>query len=155
MKGFRQMKIREIIGREIIETQDELVEALRSAGLNVTQATISRDIKEMQLVKVPAEDGRYRYSLPPEGTRVYPLQKLKRAMLDHFVHIDFTDNLVVMKCLPGTANAIGALIDAMEWNEVMGTICGDDTILIICRSKQQSKTIVERLTLLLHESGRK
>ncbi|AGA58087.1 MAG: transcriptional regulator ArgR [Thermobacillus sp.] len=154
MKGFRQMKIREIIGEQEIETQDELVEALRRAGLNVTQATVSRDIKEMQLVKVPTEDGRYKYSLTAES-RVYPLQKLKRAMLDHFVHIDSADNLIVMKCLPGTANAIGSLIDAMEWNEVMGTICGDDTILIICRTKAQSKTVVDRLIGLLNEPGRK
>jgi arginine repressor len=148
------MKIREIIGEQEIETQDELVEALRRAGLNVTQATVSRDIKEMQLVKVPTEDGRYKYSLTPES-RVYPLQKLRRAMLDHFVHIDRTDNLIVMKCLPGTANAIGSLIDAMEWSEVMGTICGDDTILIICRTKAQSKAIVDRLIGLLNEPGRK
>ena len=154
MKGFRQMKIREIIGEQEIETQDELVEALRIAGLNVTQATVSRDIKEMQLVKVPTGDGRYKYSLAPEG-RVNPLQKLKRTLQDHFVHIDRADNLIVMKCLPGTANAIGALIDAMEWSEVMGTICGDDTILIICRTKKQSEVIVDRLIGLLNEPGRK
>ena len=154
MKGYRQMKIREIINEQEIETQDELVEALRRAGLNVTQATVSRDIKEMQLVKVPTGDGRYKYSLTPEG-RVYPLQKLKRALQDHFVRIDRADNLIVMKCLPGTANAIGAQIDAMEWSEVMGTICGDDTILIICRTKENSRTIVDRLIGLLNESGRK
>ena len=154
MKGYRQMKIREIIGEQEIETQDELVEALRRAGLNVTQATVSRDIKEMQLVKVPTEDGRYKYSLAPEN-RVYPLQKLKRALQDHFVHIDSTNNLIVMKCLPGTANTIGSLIDAMEWSEVMGTICGDDTILIICRTNKQSKATVDRLIGLLNEPGRK
>ncbi|OUM96857.1 MAG: arginine repressor [Thermobacillus sp. ZCTH02-B1] len=154
MKGYRQLKIREIIGEQEIGTQDELVEALRRAGLNVTQATVSRDIKEMQLVKVPTGDGRYKYSLPPEG-KIYPLQKLKRALQDHFVHIDRADNLIVLKCLPGTANAIGALIDAMEWSEVMGTICGDDTILIICRMKKQSQAIVDRLIGLLHEPGRK
>ncbi len=149
VKGIRQMKIREIITGDAIETQDELVDALRAAGMQVTQATVSRDIKELQLVKVPMEDGRYRYSMPQEQ-RFNPIHKLKRAMLDHFVHIDYTDNLVVMKCLPGTANAIGALIDNMEWPEVMGTICGDDTILIICRSKEQSGAAVERLLELLN-----
>ncbi|HUC90843.1 MAG TPA: transcriptional regulator ArgR [Paenibacillus sp.] len=149
MKGFRHLKIREIIGNDVVETQDELVDSLRKAGLNVTQATVSRDIKELQLIKVPAGDGRYRYSLPQEA-RFNPVHKLKRAMLDNFVHIDFTDNLVVMKCLPGTANAIGALIDNMEWPEVMGTICGDDTILLICRTKAQSAEIVERMLGLLN-----
>lgn len=144
MKSVRHMKIREIITGSIVETQEELVDALREAGLQVTQATVSRDIKELQLIKVPAEEGRYRYSLPQEQ-RMNPIHKLKRALADHFLHIDSTDNLVVMKCLPGTANAIGAMIDNMEWTEVMGTICGDDTILIICRSKEQSGEVIERM----------
>lgn len=144
MKSIRQFKIREIITHHEIETQEELVEALRASGMQVTQATVSRDIKELMLVKVPVSEGRYKYSMPLEQ-RQNPVHKLKRAMLDHFTHIDYTDNLVVLKCLPGTANAIGALIDNMEWTEVMGTICGDDTILIICRSKELSALIVERL----------
>ncbi|MGG4033652.1 transcriptional regulator ArgR [Paenibacillus cisolokensis] len=149
MKGLRQIKIREIITNQEIETQDELVEALRESGLQVTQATVSRDIKEMQLIKVPAGDGKYKYSLPQEQ-KFHPVHKLRRALLDHFVHIDKTDNLIVMKCLPGTANAIGVLIDSMEWPEVMGTICGDDTILIICRSGEHSTTIVDRMLGLLN-----
>ncbi|QHT60451.1 transcriptional regulator ArgR [Paenibacillus lycopersici] len=149
MKSVRQMKIRELIANQIIETQEELVEALRSAGLQVTQATVSRDIKEMQLIKVPIENGRYKYSIPQE-TRTHSISKLKRTLSDHFLHIDFTDNLVVMKCLPGTANAIGAMIDNMEWVEVMGTICGDDTILMICRSKPQSGEVVDRLLGLMN-----
>jgi transcriptional regulator of arginine metabolism len=144
MKSVRQMKIREMISAQTIETQDELVEALRAAGLQVTQATVSRDIKEMQLIKVPAEDGRYKYSMPQEQ-RTNPVNKLKRALADNFLHIDYTENLVVMKCLPGTANAIGALIDNMEWNDVMGTICGDDTILMICRTKERSGEIVNQI----------
>lgn len=149
MKSVRQMKIREQINNQIIETQDELVEALRRTGLQVTQATVSRDIKEMQLVKVPIEDGRYKYSIPQE-TRTYSMSKLKRTLSDHFLHIDFANNLVVMKCLPGTANAIGAMIDNMEWVEVMGTICGDDTILIICRSETLSAEVVDRLLNLMN-----
>lgn len=144
MKSIRQFKIREIITSTEIETQEELVEALRASGMQVTQATVSRDMKELMLVKVPVSEGRYKYSMPLEQ-RQNPVHKLKRAMLDNFTHIDFTDNLVVLKCLPGTANAIGALIDNMEWSEIMGTICGDDTILIICRSKELSAQIVERL----------
>ncbi|WP_337101695.1 transcriptional regulator AhrC/ArgR [Paenibacillus sp. YIM B09110] len=150
MKGIRQFKIKDLVTNQVIETQDELVEALRLSGLHVTQATVSRDMKELMLIKVPAGEGKYKYSLPQELQRQNPVHKLKRALLDHFVHIDFTDNLVVMKCLPGTANAIGALLDNMEWPEVMGTICGDDTILIICRTKTQSGELVEQLLALLN-----
>ncbi|WP_336771779.1 transcriptional regulator AhrC/ArgR [Paenibacillus sp. MMO-58] len=150
MKGIRQYKIKELVTKNTIETQEELVDALRDAGLQVTQATVSRDMKELMLIKVPAGDGRYKYSLPQDQQRQNPINKLKRALIDHFTHIDFTENLVVMKCLPGTANAIGALIDNMEWPEVMGTICGDDTILIICRTKEKSGELVEKLLDLLN-----
>ncbi|MBW7453319.1 transcriptional regulator AhrC/ArgR [Paenibacillus sepulcri] len=149
MKSVRHMKIREIINSQVIETQDELVDSLRAAGLQVTQATVSRDIKELQLIKVSADGGRYKYSLPQEQ-RMNPIHKLKRTLSDHFLHIDHTDNLVVMKCLPGTANAIGAMIDNMEWPEVMGTICGDDTILMICRTKTQSGEVIDRLLGLMN-----
>ncbi|QDY83109.1 transcriptional regulator ArgR [Paenibacillus polymyxa] len=144
MKGQRHIKIREIISQHEIETQDELVEALRLAGFQVTQATVSRDIKELLLIKVPMDDGRYKYSMPSDQ-RYNPAQKLKRTLVDNFLHIDYTTNLIVMKCLPGTANSIAALLDNIEWSEIMGTISGDDTILIICRSEENSETIVNRL----------
>jgi transcriptional regulator of arginine metabolism len=150
MKGSRHVKIREIITANEIETQEELVESLRLAGFSVTQATVSRDIKELHLTKIPLVDGRYKYYLPPDQ-RYNPLQRLKRALSDHFLHIDFTENLVVLKCLPGTANAIGALIDNLEWSEVMGTICGDDTVLIICRTKEQSGRIVNQIESMQQE----
>ncbi|MGC5324429.1 transcriptional regulator AhrC/ArgR [Brevibacillus sp. SYSU BS000544] len=147
-KGQRHIKIREIIGNNEIETQDELVDRLREAGYNVTQATVSRDIKELHLVKVPMTDGRYKYSLPADQ-KFNPLQKIKRVLVDSFVGIDHADNLIVMKTMPGNANAIGALIDNLQWQEVMGTICGDDTILIICRSKDYSKDVVQRFLDML------
>ncbi|WP_135551880.1 transcriptional regulator AhrC/ArgR [Paenibacillus cymbidii] len=148
MKGQRHIKIREILTAGEIETQDELVDALRSAGFHVTQATVSRDIKELHLIKTPLADGRYKYALPAEQ-RFNPVHRLKRALSDHFISIDYTDNLIVMKCMPGTANAIGALIDNLEWPEVMGTICGDDTILIICRTKQNSEQVVEQIMAMI------
>jgi transcriptional regulator of arginine metabolism len=144
MKGLRHIKIREIITQKDIETQDELVDALRKAGFQVTQATVSRDIKELLLIKVPTDDGRYKYSMPTDQ-RYNPVQKLKRALVDSFVHIDYTGNLVVMKCLPGTANSVCVLLDSMEWSEIMGTICGDDTILIICRTEDNSVAVVEQI----------
>jgi len=147
-KGQRHIRIREIIANYEIETQDELVDRLREAGYNVTQATVSRDIKELHLVKVPLPDGRYKYSLPADQ-KFNPMQKLKRTLLDCFVGIDHADNLIVMKTMPGNAHAVGALIDNLHWPEVMGTICGDDTILIICRSKENSEEISQRFLDML------
>lgn len=148
MKGQRQIKIRDLITHGEIETQEDLVEALRNGGFNVTQATVSRDIKELHLIKIAMDDGRYKYSMPADQ-RFNPIHKLKRSLSDNFAHMDLADNLVVMKCLPGTANAIGALIDNLEWEEILGTICGDDTILMICRSKEESKLIVKQILELM------
>lgn len=144
MKGQRHIKIREIVMNNDIETQDELVDSLRNAGFHVTQATVSRDMKELHLIKVPMDNGRYKYSLPIDQ-RFNPAQKLKRSLLDNFVSIDSAENLVVMKCLPGTANAIAVLMDSIEWPEIMGTVCGDDTILIICRTKELSQSVVDQV----------
>lgn len=149
MKLRRHLKIRELISTEEIETQEELVAALHKAGFKATQATVSRDIKEMKLIKVPLNSGRYKYSMPEVQT-VNPEQKLKRSLADHFVNIDNTDNLIVMKCQPGTANAVGALIDQSKWSEILGTICGDDTILMICRTKKQSEEVTNRLLEMIH-----
>lgn len=147
-KGQRHIRIRDIIVNNEVETQDELVDRLRDAGFNVTQATVSRDIKELHLIKVPLHDGRYKYSLPAEQ-KFNPIQKLKRTLLECFVSIDFADHLTVMKTLPGNANAVAVLIDNLQWNEIMGTICGDDTILIICRSKEHSKEVAQRFLDML------
>lgn len=147
-KGQRHIKIREIITNNDIETQDELVDELKSAGYNVTQATVSRDIKELHLVKVPLQDGRYKYSLPADQ-RFNPLQKLKRMLMDSFVKIDSAENLLVLKSLPGNAQAIGALIDNLDWDEILGTICGDDTCLIICRTAEDGKKISGRFLDML------
>ncbi|WP_026689327.1 transcriptional regulator AhrC/ArgR [Alteribacter aurantiacus] len=147
-KGQRHIKIREIITNNEVETQDDLVAFLRNAGFNVTQATVSRDIKELHLVKVPMMDGRYKYSLPADQ-RFNPLQKLKRALMDSFVSIEHTNNMIVMKTMPGNANAVGALIDNLDWNEVLGTICGDDTILIICRQDTDTEPVSERFLDML------
>lgn len=147
-KGQRHIKIREIIAKHEVETQDELVDYLRQSGFNVTQATVSRDIKELHLVKVPLADGRYKYSLPADN-KFNPLQKLKRALLDSFVSVDYANNLIVMKTMPGNAMAVAALIDNLQWPEVLGTIGGDDTILLICRSEALAQTVTQRFLEML------
>lgn len=148
MKSIRQRKIRELVLSRDIETQDDLVEALRQANVEVTQATVSRDIKEMQLLKVPMDNGRYKYSLPQEQ-RFNPEHKLRRALADHFDSAEAAENLVVVKCMPGTANTVAALIDGMEWQEVVGSVSGDDTTLLICRTKPLAAVIVDRIYSLL------
>ncbi|GGA68032.1 transcriptional regulator AhrC/ArgR [Ornithinibacillus halotolerans] len=144
----RHIKIRELITEHDIDTQDELVDRLKNLGYNVTQATVSRDIKELQLVKVPTHGGKYKYSLPADQ-RFNPLEKLKRLIMDAFVKIDHTSHFIVLKTLPGNAHAVGALIDNLEWDEIMGTICGDDTCLIICRTEESTEVIKDRFINML------
>ncbi|WP_152658055.1 transcriptional regulator AhrC/ArgR [Oceanobacillus sp. CFH 90083] len=144
----RHIKIRELITENIIETQDELVDSLKNLGYNITQATVSRDIKELQLVKVPTNTGQYKYSLPADQ-RFNPLQKLQRLIVDTFVKIESASHFIILKTLPGNAHAVGVLIDNLDWEEIMGTICGDDTCLIICRTPEHAEDIKNRLIGML------
>ncbi|MFZ3577135.1 transcriptional regulator AhrC/ArgR [Virgibacillus sp. DJP39] len=147
-KTQRQIKIREIIAVQEIETQDELVDKLKNLGFSVTQKTVSRDINELCLVKVPTPRGNYKYSLPSDH-RFNPSDKLKRLIRDTFVKIDHASHFIVLKTLPGNAQAVGVLIDHLEWHEIMGTICGDDTCMIICKNEQDSLLIKERFLNML------
>ncbi|MDK6862653.1 MULTISPECIES: transcriptional regulator AhrC/ArgR [Nosocomiicoccus] len=147
-KVVRQIKIREIITSNDIETQEELVQKLRENNFDVTQATVSRDIKELQLFKVPKADGTYIYSMP-EDRRYHTLEKLGRYLMDSFVKLDYQDSLIVLKTLPGNAQSIGAIIDQLEWEEVIGTICGDDTCLIICRGEEARDSVKEKIFNLI------
>ncbi|HIS29761.1 MAG TPA: transcriptional regulator ArgR [Candidatus Avamphibacillus intestinigallinarum] len=147
-KVQRHIKIRELITEEEIETQDDLVNRLKALGYNVTQATISRDIKELHLVKVPSQLGNYKYSLPADQ-RFNPLEKLKRMMMDAFVKIDAASHFIIIKTLPGNAQAMGALIDNLNWTEIMGTLCGDDTCMIICKTEADAVLIKDRFIEML------
>ena len=147
-KGQRHIRIRDIIANNEVETQDDLVDFLKAEGYNVTQATVSRDIKELHLVKVPLSNCRYKYSLPADQ-RFNPMQKLKRALTDAFVSIDGASHFLVMKTLPGNAHAIGSLIDYLDWEEILGTICGDDTCLILCREEKDRELIKNKLLEML------
>ncbi|PAV29113.1 arginine repressor [Virgibacillus profundi] len=144
----RHIKIRELITENEIETQDDLVTRLKNLGYNVTQATVSRDIKDLHLVKVPSINGKYKYSLPADQ-RFNPQDKLKRLIMDAFVKIDHASHFIILKTLPGNAQAVGALIDNLDWEEIMGSICGDDTCLIICRTEADTKIIKKRFIEML------
>jgi transcriptional regulator of arginine metabolism len=149
MKPRRQIKILEIIRNHAVETQDELAGLLRADGIEVTQATVSRDIKELKLVKVPSGAGGYHYSLPAEAGGGDQLEKLRRYMIDAVVSIDYTGNLILIKCLPGTANAVAVIMDRINWREVVGTVAGDDTILVIVRDPNLVDDMVTRLRNLM------
>lgn len=147
-KGHRHIRIRDIISKNEVETQDQLVQDLKDAGVDVTQATVSRDIKEMHLIKVPLSDGRYKYSMP-QVPRYNTEEKLHRALTDAFVSIDGAGHFLILKTLPGNAQAIGSLLDHLTWDEILGTICGDDTCLIICRDESLTIVVKEKLLEML------
>ena len=147
-KGQRHIRIRDIITNNEVETQDQLVDKLKSAGVDVTQATVSRDIKELHLIKVPLPDGRYKYSLP-QVHKFNTEDKLRRMMADAFISIDSAGYFIVLKTLPGNAHAVGSLVDNLSWDEMLGTICGDDTCMIICRDETVTQEVKERLLSMI------
>ena len=147
-KEERYEKIREIIDRQVIETQEDLTNALREEGIEVTQATVSRDIKELMLTKVPMGQGRYRYAAPSahaEGGGFFQASRIARLFRDTVLSMDYSENLIVVKTMRGAANAVAAAIDYTKWPQVIGTIAGDDNILIIGKPKE---AVPEVLALL-------
>lgn len=149
MKNLRQLRILEIVRNEDISTQEELIDRLRREGFNVTQATVSRDIKQLHLVKAPLGDGRYRYIVSDEYRGQRQVERLRRVFLECVSEIDGTENLVVVKALSGTGPAVGEAIDGLGWPEIIGTIAGDNTVLAILRKKGQRNMIMERLRRFL------
>lgn len=144
----RHLKIRELIAKHEIETQDELVDLLKRSGFNVTQATVSRDIKELHLVKVPSREGGYKYSLPSDQKH-NPLEKLQKLLVEAFIKINSAGHLVILKTIPGNANAVGNLIDQLDWDEILGTVCGDDTCLIIADTPENAEEIKNKFINML------
>lgn len=148
MKARRQALIREIVDTQSIQTQEELAQALREHGMVVTQATVSRDIKEMHLLKVLAEDGSYRYATmdkEEQGTS----DRLIRMLADSVVSMDSANNLIVIRTLPGSAHVAGEAVDSLRWSEVLGTIAGDNTILVIARSNEDVEPVLRRFRALI------
>lgn len=148
MKARRQAKILELIKTSVIETQEELAEALGRHGIPVTQATVSRDIKELQLNKVPTGDGRYRYALPdeiPAGS----WDKRRRIFQESVLGVDFSGNIIVVRSLPGTAPGVGSAIDHLGWTEMIGSVAGDDTVLVIIKPVEATEEVAERIKGLM------
>ncbi len=142
-KHARHAAIREIVREGRYASQEELREALAERGFDVTQATLSRDIRELRLLKVPDAEGGSAYTLPPEAWDQTP--KLERLLAALFVGAEGTGNLLVLKTLAGGAQPVAVAIDWEEWPEVLGTIAGDDTILMILRDAAHLGTVQRRL----------
>jgi transcriptional regulator of arginine metabolism len=148
MKYNRHAKILDIIENFEIETQDELADKLRETGMDVTQATISRDIKELRLVKVLTAGGRYRYSAMHADSGNMT-DRLLVIIKEAFVSCDYANNILIIKTLPGMAQAVAATLDALGWNDIVGTIAGDDTIMVICRAEKIAEDLMEKFTRMV------
>jgi transcriptional regulator of arginine metabolism len=145
----RERRIREILARQAVETQEELVLALRRQGLEVTQATVSRDIKRLGLVKVPSGDGRSRYVAPERPSPVDVLRRLQHATSEYVLSADCGEDLIVIHTLTGRANAVAAAIDEVQWEDVVGTVAGDDTILVVPRQRAVRDRLLARFRRLM------
>ena len=149
MKAKRQALIREIVENQSIQTQEELADALAAHGMVVTQATVSRDIKEMHLLKVLSEEGGYRYATMDKSEQGMN-ERLIRMLADSVVDMSSANNLIVIHTLPGSAHVAGEAVDSLRWPEVLGTIAGDNTILVIVRSNEDVDSVLRRFRSIVH-----
>ncbi len=148
MKRNRHDKIIEIIATNVVETQEQLATLLKEAGYDVTQATVSRDIRQMKLTKQATEDGRYKYVYTTADSDVMQ-DKYVSVLKAGFVSMDVAQNLLVIKTVSGMAMALAAAIDALNFPQVVGCIAGDDTIMIAIKSNEEAKEIMEELRALM------
>ena len=150
MKKERLGKIIEIIGSKDVETQEELAMLLRKAGYDVTQATVSRDIRELRLSKVSAGDGKQKYvAYAQDDTQLG--DKYIRVLREGFVSMDMAMNILVIKTVAGMAMAVAAAVDNMKFSEVVGTIAGDDTIMMAIRTVEETKELMDKLKGMLEK----
>lgn len=146
MKKDRHELILDLVEKFSISTQDELLEKLLEHGVEVTQATVSRDIKELRLVKQPAANGQYKYCIAAGTDEKY--MKYYAIFAESVTEVDYAQNICMIKCHPGTANAACAAIDALNIPEILGTLAGDDTIFILCRSERSAQNTKRELESL-------
>lgn len=144
MKISRHAKIIELINQHNIETQEELAECLNNEGFKVTQATVSRDIRDLKLTKISVDGGKQKYVvLKPEDDGLN--EKYVRVLRDGFVSMDMAQNILVIKTVSGMAMAVAVAVDAMKWHEVVGCIAGDDTIMCAIRTVEDTKSVMDKI----------
>ena len=144
MKTRRQAKILELIQRNDVETQEELSAYLVREGFQVTQATVSRDIRELKLTKIAMDNGRQKYAVITDADSGM-MEKYARVLREGFISMDLAKNIVVIKTVSGMAGAVCAAIDAMKFQEMVGSIAGDDTIICIIRDDEEAVKIMKKL----------
>ncbi len=144
MKVNRHAKIVELVSKHNIETQEELAERLNQEGYKVTQATVSRDIRDLKLTKVPTETGRQKYAVL-KTTESVLTEKYFRILKDGYVSMDMAMNILVIKTVSGMAMAVAAAIDEMKWHEVVGCIAGDDTIMCAIRTIEDTEAVMDKI----------
>ena len=147
MKTKRQNEILQIISDKDIETQEELACALRNLGYQVTQATVSRDIRELRLIKVAAKEGGFKYA-KPERHETAVSERLTLILKDSLVNVDNSGNIIVIKTLSGSANVAAEALDQLGWPEILGTIAGDNTIFMVVRNEDDTAEITGRIRRL-------
>lgn len=150
MKSKRHAKILEIIQKYNIETQEELSDHLEKEGFHVTQATVSRDIRELKLTKVASKAGRQKYVSLNEN-RVDMSEKYIRVFKDGFSSMDMAQNILVIKTVAGMAMAVAAALDAMDCHEIVGSIAGDDTIMCAVRTVEDTENLMGRLRRIVEK----
>ena len=144
MKRERQSRILDLIESREIATQEELVDILRSEGYSVTQATVSRDINELHLGKLTGAGGKRKIAIPPVGD-VHLTNKYIRVLRDGFLSMDSAQNILVVKTVPGMAMAVAASLDALRMKEVVGSIAGDDTIMMAIRTVDETYRVMDKI----------
>ncbi len=135
MKNERQELLLQIVSEEIIETQEQLLEALEKRGVRSTQATISRDIKQLHLVKEPSGQGSYRYAVSAQKNHLNFADRLRTIFRQSVLSVDYAQNIVVLKTMPGLAQGAASALDGMENVGVVGSLAGDDTVLLVMRNE--------------------
>jgi len=147
VKSARHQAILDLIEQHPIDRQEDLLAHLREEGFDVTQATVSRDIRELQLVKTATADGRYRYvPASASGKVTHSPSRFEMIFRESVLKVDYAGHMVLVKCFSGMANAAWGVFDAWQWKGVVGTLSGDDTFLIVARSERDAKTICSELT---------
>lgn len=144
MKTVRQVAILDIIDKQEVETQEELAAALTARGIRVTQATVSRDIKELRLLKVLTSSGKYKYATSDQAENNLS-ERFIRMLSESMLSVSSANNMIVVKTLSGSANVAAEALDSMHWPEVLGTLAGDNTIFLVIRSTEETPEVVGRI----------
>ncbi len=150
-KQTRQTRIRELLYQRTIDTHEKLAEVLQQQGIEVSQSTLSKDLREIGVVRVPQADGGFRYTLPESGSTLRDLHILERELQDFLVQTEQVINMVLVRTASGHAQSVCEAIDRIGWAEVAGTLAGENTIFIVTRSEQDAATLVDKIDAVCGE----